>query len=222
MHQITSRNDIEKWYRTAYQENKQEQEKATKECTEQFERDQEQLRVDFPIVKQNNQNTEKLFQSHIPLGSNNNAQVHVQKFEVLLSNYQEQIKLINNKYAQNLQIIKAKVQEMQHSSPGTGTSERASASMHAAPSSRPMTYITIKCDTGLGNSLWICGNGPKMSWDAAKALPLRCVGTDTWVYETTEPFQAFSFKILLNGKAWETGQDHSIERNKPIEITPQF
>ncbi len=86
----------------------------------------------------------------------------------------------------------------------------------------PITYITIKYNAGFGNSLSICGTGPQMSWDVQKALPLRCVGDDIWVYETNANFQEFNFKIVLNNKFWEKGSDHLVRQDNPQQITPHF
>ena|ERR1700722_6699940 len=96
------------------------------------------------------------------------------------------------------------------------------APTHALAFSHPITYITIKYDAGYGNTLSICGTGPKMSWDPKKALPLRCVGNDTWVYETNDQFEEFNYKILVNNQIWEEGPDHLIRRDKPDQITPAF
>ena len=87
----------------------------------------------------------------------------------------------------------------------------------------PITYITVKFDAGYGNFLSICGTGPNMSWDSTKALPLRCVGDDLWVFETTQTFEQFEYKILMNNKTWEKGaSNHSIQRDTPVQITPRF
>ncbi len=87
----------------------------------------------------------------------------------------------------------------------------------------PITYITIKYNAGYGNFLSICGSGPNMSWDSNKAIPLRCVREDTWVYETSTPFQSFDYKILLNNTTWEKlSYNRSLQKNNPCEITPYF
>ncbi len=195
----SSPSDNGQWTKDALEQNTLGRDRARKLCDEQFDKSLEQLKLEYPLAEQ----------------SSEQASARTAKIMLLCDSHTKQVQAINDKYMQNQEKIRTKLLEQMEQ-------KELQFSQYASPFSRPMTYITIKFDTGLGNSLWICGNGPKMSWDAAKALPLRCVGTDTWVYETTEPFQAFSFKILLNGKAWETGQDHSVERNKPIEITPQF
>jgi hypothetical protein len=92
----------------------------------------------------------------------------------------------------------------------------------ASSHSPPITYITVKYNAGYGNFISICGTGPNMSWDPEKALLLRCVGKDTWVYETSDLFEPFHCKILLNNKIWERGSDHIIDRNNPMEFSPHF
>ena len=87
---------------------------------------------------------------------------------------------------------------------------------------RPITYITIKYDVGFGNFLSICGTGPNMSWDPEKAVRLRCVENDTWVYETHHTFEKFEYKILINNKIWEEGSHHDVDKYHPNQITPRF
>ncbi len=105
--------------------------------------------------------------------------------------------------------------EISESDPTQGT--------HSQQEPLPLvTYITVKYNAGYGNFLSICGTGPNMSWDPEKALLLRCIGKDLWVYETSSPFDPFQFKVLLNNKTWEKGPDHTADKNSPIEFSPRF
>jgi hypothetical protein len=142
------------------------------------------------------------------------------KFSIISESFSEQFDAINKKYYENREIIHKQLDEAEKN--GGATFQHVPSSMNTQTHSRPITYITIKYDPGYGNSLSICGSGPKMNWDPEKAVPLRCVGNDIWIYETSETFEEFNFKILLNNKTWEDGSDHFIHRNNPVQITPHF
>lgn len=100
------------------------------------------------------------------------------------------------------------------------------SSVDILPLQKPVTYVTVKYNTGFGNFLSICGTGPNMGWTTDKATRLRCVDTDTWVYETTTLFEKFEYKIILNnenGKIEEQHQVlHIITKGKPVVIYPNF
>jgi hypothetical protein len=82
------------------------------------------------------------------------------------------------------------------------------------------TRITVKFDTGLGNKLFIRGNGPGLNWE--KGVELRNVGNDVWVYETQANFENLEYKILLNDQKWEDSHDHKTDCGKQEEIVPKF
>ena len=84
----------------------------------------------------------------------------------------------------------------------------------------PTTRITVKFDAGLGNHLFIRGNGPGMTWE--EGIPLTNVGSDLWVFETQLDFEHFEYKILLNDREWEEGENHSAEVGKKIELATKF
>lgn len=84
----------------------------------------------------------------------------------------------------------------------------------------PTTRITVKFDAGQGNQLFIRGNGPGMTWD--EGIPLTNVGSDLWVFETQLEFEPFEYKILLNDKQWEDGENHTTQVGKKIEIATKF
>lgn len=86
---------------------------------------------------------------------------------------------------------------------------------HESLRSPKVTQITIRCDTGLGNALFIRGAGPGMSWD--KGIPLTNKGGDQWVYEVRGEFGPFEYKILRNDTQWEVGENHQLGCGKNEE-----
>jgi len=89
------------------------------------------------------------------------------------------------------------------------------------PVKLPTTTIEVICDVGYGNSLSIVGTGPGMNWN--QGIPLKNIGSNRWICEiNSDKFKNFEFKILKNGKDYETGSNHTIECGKAAVITPKF
>ncbi len=89
----------------------------------------------------------------------------------------------------------------------------------ATPSSGKSTRLSVRCNAGSG-FLTIRGSGPDLSWD--RSAPLKKVGDDLWVWESSKPFGKMEYKLLLNDTQWEKGTNHSVEKGKKIEVTPRF
>ncbi len=82
------------------------------------------------------------------------------------------------------------------------------------------TRITIKFDVGFGNALFIRGTGANLSWD--KGIMLRNTKPDEWVWETASSFAACEFKVLINDKEFELGDNHPLTQGAAIQFTPKF
>ena len=89
-----------------------------------------------------------------------------------------------------------------------------------ATSTKPTTQIIIHFDVGFKNSVFIRGKGAKLSW--AKGKVLKNTGRDTWVWETNSKFPHCEFKILINDKEYEAGENHWIQQGNRLEYTPDF
>ena len=92
-------------------------------------------------------------------------------------------------------------------------------SNHAPDSKKLPTVISVKYDAGLGNKLFIRGEGADLSWE--HGIELKNTGSDSWVYETRAVF-GLQYKILLNDTQYESGDNHKIEPGKKEEIRPKF
>ena len=82
------------------------------------------------------------------------------------------------------------------------------------------SVIRVRFDVGFSNSLYIRGEGPGLSW--MQGVILKNVGPDEWVWETSEPFSSCEFKILINDKQYETGENHFLPLGATVQYTPRF
>lgn len=82
------------------------------------------------------------------------------------------------------------------------------------------TRITVKYDAGYSNHLYIRGQGANLSWD--KGQPLTNVKADEWIWETDAHFNQCEFKILINDKTYETGDNHLLNAGASLLYKPQF
>jgi hypothetical protein len=83
-----------------------------------------------------------------------------------------------------------------------------------------MTVVEARIDVGLGNSIFIRGQGAGLSWE--KGLPLNCIGGSAWVWSTNQAQGKMLFKLLLNDQIWAKGEDVVVEAGGKIEIVPVF
>lgn len=83
------------------------------------------------------------------------------------------------------------------------------------------TKIVVKFNCGFTNTLSIRGEGLKsLSWN--KGCPMKNVKADEWCWETDENFKQAQFKVLINDKQYELGENHTIECGKSIIFAPKF
>lgn len=84
----------------------------------------------------------------------------------------------------------------------------------------PKTRVIIKFDAGFGNQLTIRGKGANLTWE--RGISLHNSKSDEWIWETTTPFNTCEFKILLNDRTYETGENHLLNCGTTIQYTPKF
>ena len=82
------------------------------------------------------------------------------------------------------------------------------------------TRVTIKFDVGFGNLLHIRGKGAGLNWE--RGILLKNTKPDEWVWETDQPFNFCEFKILINDKEFELGDNHPLSQGASIQFTPKF
>jgi hypothetical protein len=89
----------------------------------------------------------------------------------------------------------------------------------AAPKASSVT-ITAKIDVGFGNTLFLRGSGPGLTW--TKGIPLVCIAADAWSLVLPGASGPFAFKFLLNDADWSTGKDYLAGPGDTVTVTPVF
>jgi len=82
------------------------------------------------------------------------------------------------------------------------------------------TKITANIDVGFGNTLYIRGEGPGLSWD--RGLAMDCVADDEWTITISDATVPIVFKFVMNDATWSAGNDFVVEPGGSITITPTF
>jgi hypothetical protein len=95
----------------------------------------------------------------------------------------------------------------------------------AAPSivSKPKgarVTVTATIDVGFGNSLYVRGDEPYLSW--TKGLLLANTGTDRWEIALSGVDRPFQFKFLRNDEDWSSGENYTASPGDTLAITPAF
>ncbi|MGO8930142.1 MAG: hypothetical protein ACLQU3_25005 [Limisphaerales bacterium] len=97
--------------------------------------------------------------------------------------------------------------------------EKNPHSQNPAPT-EPVMVVEAKINVGLGNHLFIRGQGDGLSW--FEGVPLNCVDATTWVWSTRHAKEKVVFKLLLNDQVWAKGEDVVVEAGRKIEVVPFF
>ncbi len=83
------------------------------------------------------------------------------------------------------------------------------------------TRITATAYIGIGNRLFIRGDGPGLSWD--KGIPLQFVSIGKWRWETMDADKAISFKLYKNDEVESTNRNHApLEPGSQVELNATF
>jgi hypothetical protein len=80
--------------------------------------------------------------------------------------------------------------------------------------------ITAKIDVGFGNSVYVRGDEPALSWE--KGLALGSVAGDKWEIVLTGIDRPFQFKFLRNNEEWSAGENYTASPGDTLSITPVF
>ncbi len=96
--------------------------------------------------------------------------------------------------------------------------------LHAMPpnaSQKNHTKIVVKCNCGFPHNLFIRGEGISgLSWD--KGVAMKNVKADEWEWITDKSFSNAKFKIVLDDRQFERGENHPVECGKQVVLSPQF
>ena len=98
------------------------------------------------------------------------------------------------------------------------TLKAAQASSSVSPHSAA-TVIEAKIDAGFGNTVYLRGNGPGLSWE--RGVPCVCVNRNTWRW-TAPSAEKVTVKLLLNDSVWAQGADLVVGPGEKVEVVPAF
>lgn len=90
----------------------------------------------------------------------------------------------------------------------------------ARPAGPLPTVIQANIDVGFGNTLYIRGEGPGLSWDRGQTMD--CLKDDLWSYTIEAAAKPIIFKFLINDETWCTGDDFVVEPGNKITLVPSF
>ena len=82
------------------------------------------------------------------------------------------------------------------------------------------TTVVAQIDVGFGNTLFIRGEGPGLSWE--KGLRLDCVADDKWSHSIPETSKPIVFKFLINDLTWCKGDDFVAQPGTTVTVSPVF
>jgi hypothetical protein len=114
------------------------------------------------------------------------------------------------------------------SSPKPAPAKKTAPAGHKAPApavkktapKAALTTISARIDVGFGNSLYLRGEGPGLSWD--RGVLMECTGDDRWTYAVPESIQPVVFKFLINDMTWSNGEDYTAKPGSTTVFAPLF
>jgi hypothetical protein len=83
-----------------------------------------------------------------------------------------------------------------------------------------VTTIAAAIDVGFGNTLYLRGEGPGLSWE--RGIPLNCVTDEKWAITLAESSSPVVFKFLLNDETWCAGDDYTLASGQSGTYKPEF
>lgn len=104
--------------------------------------------------------------------------------------------------------------------PAAPRKKPAAPAVKAGPAKALVTVITAKIDVGFGNTLYIRGEGPGLSWETGALMD--CVKDDSWSITLPETSKSIIYKLLLNDLTWSAGPDYVVEPGKKTVVSPVF
>lgn len=89
-----------------------------------------------------------------------------------------------------------------------------------APAAPLITTISAQIDIGFGNTLFVRGEGPGLSWD--RGLAMECEADDLWSVSLPAASRPIVFKFLVNDLSWSSGSDFVVAPGSKAVLTPEF
>lgn len=90
----------------------------------------------------------------------------------------------------------------------------------ATPAADGLTRLTVVSYIGIGNKLYLRGDGPGLSWD--KGVPLQFISIGRWRWETGDATAPVACKIYKNDKLEAPGGPINLAPGTEQEVTAAF
>lgn len=90
----------------------------------------------------------------------------------------------------------------------------------SAPSADGYTRLTVVSYVGIGNKLFLRGEGPGLSWD--KGVPLKFVSIGRWRWETADASAPLTCKVYLNDRTESPGGTIILSPGAEQEVNVPF
>lgn len=82
------------------------------------------------------------------------------------------------------------------------------------------TCVMAYIDIGPGNTLFLRGEGPGLSWEAG--VPMQWSDGGCWSWSAESAGQAITFKVLINDHHWSGGDNLTVAPGDTASFTPEF
>jgi len=82
------------------------------------------------------------------------------------------------------------------------------------------TRIEAQIDVGFGNTLYIRGEGPGLSWE--RGIAMACTSDDRWAVSIPDASRPVVCKFLINDIVWNDGDDFVVMPGTSISFAPAF
>jgi len=97
---------------------------------------------------------------------------------------------------------------------------KKAAAKKPAKKATPKTTIVASVDVGFGNTLYLRGAAPGLSW--SEGVPMDNKTDTSWSIDIAGVTTAFEFKVLINDEYWSAGYNEVAEPGKKTSVTPVF
>jgi len=111
-------------------------------------------------------------------------------------------------------------EDSSESAPLLSGSEEPAAPTEAAASSDGATRLLATAYIGIGNKLFIRGEGPGLSWD--KGVPMQFVSIGKWGWATHDAATPVRCKLYKNDETAALSGEVTLEPGKHVEVTALF
>ncbi len=104
--------------------------------------------------------------------------------------------------------------------PSDDVTAEAAATVEPSVSADGATRLLVTAYIGIGNKLYIRGDGPGLSWD--KGLPMKFVSIGKWGWATDEAIGSVACKLYKNDETAALSGEIFLEPGQHVEVTALF